>query len=45
MEEQRGGGIIEWKLSEVNTRAVSRGPNEYSIVHISFTCILLMTFI
>ena len=24
----RSGGKIEWKLSEVNTRAVSRGQNE-----------------
>ena len=25
---RRDGGKIEWKLSEVNTRAVSRGQNE-----------------
>ena len=27
-EEGRGGGKIEWKLSEINTRTVSRGQNE-----------------
>jgi hypothetical protein len=28
------GGTIKWKLSEVNTRAVSRGQNEYNGNHI-----------
>jgi len=27
-EEGRSGGKIEWKLSDVNTRAVSRKQNE-----------------
>ena len=27
-EEGRSGGKIEWKLSEINTRAVSRGQNK-----------------
>ena len=27
-EEGRDGGKIEWKLSEVDTRAMSRGQNE-----------------
>jgi hypothetical protein len=27
-EEGRSGGEIEWKLSDVNTRAVSKGQNK-----------------
>jgi hypothetical protein len=28
-EKGKNGGKIEWKFSEVNTRAMSRGQNEF----------------